>query len=318
MDNLEKSSRIVFDQCFKLKKSETVLILYSNDKAILANNFLEAAKRLASSVDLFQIDEPVESGSEPSQMSAEKMLHYDAIAILTEKSLTHTEAVKNACKNGARVASMPGLTEEMMLRTLPVNYDEMKNFTVKITSILSKAATVRITSQKGTDLSFSTKTRKANGDFGDLSFKGALANLPGGESFIAPLEGTANGIYIIDGSQSGIPGILKGTLKFEVKDGFVIKISGNSSTVLNSILEKFNSKNAYNIAEFGIGTNPNAILTGKVLEDEKVKGTCHIALGNNSGFGGKVNVPVHLDGVMRKPTILVDGKLIMDKGKFLI
>ena len=77
-------------------------------------------------------------------------------------------------------------------------------------------------------------------------------------------------------------------------------------------------KNARNIAEFGIGTNDSAKLSGVILEDEKVKGTVHIALGNNVSMGGKVNVPIHLDGVMKKPTVYLDNKILMKNGKLLI
>ena len=75
--------------------------------------------------------------------------------------------------------------------------------------------------------------------------------------------------------------------------------------------------NARNIAEFGIGTNDSARLSGVLLEDEKVLGTIHIALGNNSSMGGKIKVPIHLDGVVKKPTVYLDGKLLMEGGKLL-
>ena len=77
-------------------------------------------------------------------------------------------------------------------------------------------------------------------------------------------------------------------------------------------------KKARNIAEFGIGTNDSARLSGILLEDEKVMGTVHLALGNNVTMGGSVNVPMHVDGVIKKPTVYLDGKLLMDKGKLLI
>jgi leucyl aminopeptidase (aminopeptidase T) len=77
-------------------------------------------------------------------------------------------------------------------------------------------------------------------------------------------------------------------------------------------------RDARNIAEFGIGTNDMAKLSGILLEDEKVKGTIHIALGNNITMGGSVNVPIHLDGVVKKPTVYLDGKLLMRNGELLI
>jgi leucyl aminopeptidase (aminopeptidase T) len=77
-------------------------------------------------------------------------------------------------------------------------------------------------------------------------------------------------------------------------------------------------KDSRNFAEFGIGTNDKAIITGSPLEDEKVKGTAHLALGNNIFFGGKVSVPFHVDGIFLQPTIWANDKIIMNNGKFIL
>jgi len=73
-----------------------------------------------------------------------------------------------------------------------------------------------------------------------------------------------------------------------------------------------------NIAELGIGTNDQAKITGLILEDEKVMGTVHIALGDNMSMGGTVSVQSHLDGLIKKPTVYLDGRVIMEKGNLLI
>jgi leucyl aminopeptidase (aminopeptidase T) len=92
---------------------------------------------------------------------------------------------------------------------------------------------------------------------------------------------------------------------------------GDNAKQLAEILAKVGG-DAYNIAEFGVGTNESAQLSGLILEDEKVMGTIHIAVGDNMGFGGKVKVPLHLDGVVKSPDVYLDGKLIMKKGNFTI
>ena len=103
-----------------------------------------------------------------------------------------------------------------------------------------------------------------------------------------------------------------------VENGFATKIEGgNEATRLIGMLEPM-GKMAYNIAELGIGTNDQAIVTGAILEDEKVMGTVHIALGNNISMGGTCDVGIHLDGVILEPTVLVDGKLIIEEGKLMI
>ena len=143
---------------------------------------------------------------------------------------------------------------------------------------------------------------------------GDYGNLPAGEVHFSPLEKTSNGSYVVDGSQAGLGKIKK--LKFKVEKGFVKKIEGNRSKELIKLLDSVKDKNAYGIAECGIGMNEKAIITGKILEDEKVKGTCHIALGNNKSYGGKLDVPLHLDGIIKNPSIFVDNEEIMREGKF--
>jgi leucyl aminopeptidase (aminopeptidase T) len=77
-------------------------------------------------------------------------------------------------------------------------------------------------------------------------------------------------------------------------------------------------REAYNIAELGIGTNDKAIISGKILEDEKILGTVHLALGDNKSMGGAVGVSSHLDGLILKPSVWIDGERIMEDGKLLI
>ena len=110
-------------------------------------------------------------------------------------------------------------------------------------------------------------------------------------------------------------GRTKHPLIFFVEKGKVVRITdGRKPPKIEELLEKTGEK-ARNIAEFGIGLNRKAKVTGRVLEDEKAFGTIHIALGNNIGFGGRVNVPLHIDCVIRKPTVYFDKKVFMKGGK---
>jgi leucyl aminopeptidase (aminopeptidase T) len=87
-------------------------------------------------------------------------------------------------------------------------------------------------------------------------------------------------------------------------------------------LQRF-GPSAFNVAEIGIGMNPAARLIGMVLEDEKVLGTVHIGIGDNSNMGGKslaekVPVGVHIDGVVvSRPRLLADGELVDPREYFL-
>ena len=122
---------------------------------------------------------------------------------------------------------------------------------------------------------------------------------------------------MIDGAMSGV-GEVKEPIRVEIKEGKAISFSGKEEAKKLQEIFADQPELARNIAEFGIGTNSSARIIGNVLEDEKVKGTVHIALGNNAHFGGKVDVPLHLDGIIKNPSFWVDDELIMKEGKFEI
>ncbi len=133
-----------------------------------------------------------------------------------------------------------------------------------------------------------------------------------------PAEGGTNGVFVVDGSMAGI-GDLGGKkpITIRVENGYAVEITGGEEAdLLKSKLEPL-GKPAFNVAELGVGTNDAARIIGNILEDEKVMGTIHIALGNNMSMGGTVDVPIHLDGIVKDPTVELDGRLLMKDGKLL-
>ena len=198
------------------------------------------------------------------------------------------------------------------------DYKSISKRSLKLKKILEKTKRVKITAPAGTDIEFDITGRTAIASKGLYHKKGESGNLPTGETYNAPVEGTANGLFVVDGSFAGLGLIGNVNIRVEVKNGFATKITGGTAAKkLNAMLDKV-CKQARNIAEFGIGTNYSARLSGILLEDEKVMGTVHLALGNNVTMGGSVNVPIHVDGVIKKPTVYIDGKLLMENGKLLI
>ncbi|MBI2656834.1 aminopeptidase [Candidatus Woesearchaeota archaeon] len=255
---------------------------------------------------------PEAHGAEPSKHVSDEMLKYDVILIPTTKSLSHTKARENASRKGARIASMPGITAEMMKRALNVDFNKIKIINKKLIEKLKDKNKIKIMTKKGTTIEFQVKGRKWIGDDGIYTKKGAFGNLPAGEIFIAPLENKTKGVIIVDASVGGIGKVDK-NIKIIIKNGFIEKISGGK--IANSFKKLLKDRLCKNVAELGIGTNCKAKITGNVLEDEKAAGTCHIAFGNNRHFGGKVDVPFHVDVVIKNPTIYADGVLIMKDGK---
>jgi len=301
----------------RTKSHERILIVCDKKTKKLAEDFLEYGYGFGSSTLCFEVPVGTQNGEEPSKEVAKLMLEFDILLLITTKSLSHTNARKGASAKGKRITTIPSGTPEMLKRCIPIDYELLANRNKKLYQALKKTTWVRITTKLGTDIKFKIYTDKIQWQT-TLHKKGDFHNLPYGEVYVSPLEGTAEGTYVVDGSQAGI-GLLRKPIAIAVKKGKAISFTGGVQAKKFAELVKGVGKvGAYNIAELGIGTNPKAKITGNVLEDEKILGTCHIALGNNYSFGGKVNVPFHVDGVMSKPTIYCDEKIIMKHGKFLL
>ena len=314
---LYKACEIALKQCLGVREGESVLIITDEPERKIGYHLWMKAKELNTEAVYIEIVSRKMHGEEPPKPVAEAMKTADAVIAPTSKSITHTLAKKEACERGTRVATLPGITEEIFIRTMSADYEGILELTNKIADILDNGSTVRITTNLGTDLEFSIEGRKARRSTGIYRKPGECGNLPGAEAYIAPVEGTANGVVVIDGSMAGI-GILRDPIKLTIREGFVEKIEGGGDARrLEEILSKY-GKEARNIAEFGIGTNPKARISGNILEDEKAFGTVHIALGSNYDFGGKVKAPIHLDGIIKEPTVLIDGKYLFRNGNLVI
>lgn len=315
---LDKASEIAIRDCMGAKKNEKILVVTDENKREIGYSIYETAKRLGHEALFVEMKARKINGEEPPKFVSELMQKFEVVLCPTTKSLTHTNARRNASKKGARIASLPGITKEIMIRGLNADYKKIAALTIKLSKMMDKTDEIRITAPNGTDITMSIKGRKAIPSKGLFLKKGEGGNLPTGEAFAAPVEGTTNGVFVVDGSMAGIGITNKTPIKIEVKKGLVAKISGGpQANKLTKMILPFGKKGK-NIAEIGIGTNDKAKLSGLILEDEKVKGTVHIALGDNKTMGGNVNVPIHLDGVIKKPSVYFDGKMIMKSGKLLV
>jgi len=314
---MKEAATIVVQDCLGVKESEEVLIVVDEKSHAIGEALFDAAKGLGAEVVLMEMIEREVHGSEPPRVVAEAMKNADVVIAPTSKSLTHTKARIEATGKGVRIASMPTITEDIMKRTMSADYSKIKERTLKLAQLLSEGKQARVTTPAGTEVTFSLEGRKALADTGILHNKGDFGNLPAGEACIAPIEGKTSGVAIIDATMAGV-GLLKTPIKLVIKDGYVVEISGGPEAEALSKLLQDKGKEAKNIAELGIGTNEKATPSGNPLEDEKVMGTVHIGLGNNVAFGGRVDAPVHLDGIMKSPTLIIDDKTVIEDGKLLI
>jgi leucyl aminopeptidase (aminopeptidase T) len=251
-------------------------------------------------------------GEEPPEQVRKAMEASSIILMITSKSLTHTHARKAANARGAKIVSMPGITKEIISRCLDIDYLKMKNRMEKMKRKIDGARSAILKSSLGGELKLEFDGRKWIMDCGVIN-PGEVTNLPAGELFIAPIEGKASGEIFIDGSIAGITSPEAPPLHLVFVEGILTKIDGKDAHRLISLLEKRGGA-AKNLAELGIGFNTKAILSGNTLEDEKVAGTCHIAVGDNSTIGGRIRAGIHIDCVVKSPTLWIDNTLIISEG----
>lgn len=311
------AAEAVVKTCLNVKPGETFLVITDTEKEAIGKAIFEAGLDAGAEALVAVMKPRARHGEEPPKPVAEMWAHVDAFVAPTKFSLTHTQARKNATTAGARGATMPGITEEMFLETMGIDYGKVKEYCEKLNRAFHGAKVVRVRSPLGTDIVASIEGRSTLMDTGLFHNKGDFGNLPAGEVFIAPVEGTANGVIFFDGSVAGV-GVLSEPMKIEVKDGQAVNMVGCGATQLKKLLESAGGKEAYNIAEIGVGCNFGAKIVGNVLEDEKVYGTVHIALGDNSTVGGRVRAGVHLDGLIKGPTLVIDDREIIKDGIWMI
>lgn len=316
-DALYKAAERALIDYMGVSADETLLILTDDKMRNIAMALYEKGKELCFETIYIEMKAREINGQEPPQQIAELMKNVDVILCPTSKSLTHTNARREASRLGVRIGTMPGITEDTMIRCLSAKYSKIIELTELVSEKLKSVSVVRVVTKKGTDITMPIRGRKPIESTGVLRNIGESGNIPSGEVYLAPLERKSNGIVVFDGSFAQI-GLLDEPITIEFKDGYAINfVGGKKAELLRDTLSKI-GKDAFAIGEFGIGTNYKAKLTGNILEDEKVLGTIHIALGNNITMGGKISVPSHLDGLVSKPTVYFDNEMIMHNGKMLL
>ena len=312
MDDLAGACRIAVRGCLGLRAGEEFLVVSDPSRREIAAALCEAGRECGAEVVSIEMAERAQSGAEPPRSVAAAMCAADAVLCPTAKSLTHTKARRDAVAAGARVATMPGITREILLRTMAIDLDRVVAETKHVAEILTDGRSVRLTTPAGTDLRLPIAGIDAIASTGVIVGKGSWGNLPSGEAYLRPEEGGTEGVLVVDGAMAGL-GLLAEPLRIRIERGMAVSFEGPQAARLQEMLDRHGPL-ARSVAELGIGTNHGARLTGEILEDEKVAGTAHVAFGNNASMGGTVTLPVHLDGIVLRPTLHVDDTLVLQDG----
>jgi leucyl aminopeptidase (aminopeptidase T) len=307
-------AKVAINTCMGVRKGERVMVLVDPTKESVGSALFEASLDAGADAMVVMIPTQTHDNQELPLPLARLMREMDVVFVATERSITHTIARRAASREGVRVASMPGITEEMLREGgMTADFREIHKEAKRLGKRFKLAKQMRLASEAGTDLQLDVKGRQwFSEDTGICHRKGEFTNLPAGEVFVSPVEGTADGTIVIDAS---FRGLVSEPVEIEVHGGFAVKITGATDVVRE--LNK-GGKEARNLAKIGIGLNPKARIIGKELEDAKVMGAISFGLGDSVRFGGRLKAPIYLEAVATGTTMALDNQVVLKAGKLVI
>jgi leucyl aminopeptidase (aminopeptidase T) len=314
MTDLAPAVATVVRRCLAVKPGEDVLVVVDAPLQHVGEALRAEAERAEADAVLAVMTPRGNHGVEPPRPIAEALSACDVFIAPTSYSLSHTQARKRATEAGARGATMPTVTADMLARLMDIDFDTMRARSRAVAALLDAADEAHVTCPRGSDLRLDLRGRHGLADDGDLTAPGAFGNLPCGEGFIAPAGG--EGTVVASSLATG--GLVEDDpARFTIENGHLTAASGEAGERLHEMLSAHGDTGT-NLAELGVGTNDSARLTGNVLEDEKILGTVHVAFGASAGIGGTVSVPIHLDVVVVDPTLEVGGTRVLDAGRWVL
>ncbi len=323
---LANSAKMVVETCMDIRRGENVLIVCDPTTGAIGQALHEATIKKSERVLLIVMPKAKHHGEEPPTPVANLMRQQQVVLAPTKYSLTHTRAVRQAVRDGARVATMPGITNDMFTHGgMSADFNKIKQRISNLGPYFRRRRIVNVKSKEGTDITFEVNWRDWKlDDNGICNRPRMLTNLPAGKAFILPREGTMNGILIIDGSWDST--LLDEKIELQIEDGMVVDVKGgqiaaNIRQEFGEVAKKLRSKdreNVWTVAEFGFGMNDQARMGGNVLEDEKRLGTCYFSIGDNTTLGGSSAVGIHIPGVLTNPSVWLDDSQILQDGEFIL
>lgn len=315
-----KGFRQLLAHCGGLTAGERLVVVTDTAKADMAEGLVAEARRLGGVVELHRIPDMTCHGEEPPPEVADAMASAGLLIGLTTYSLAHSQARRRACAAGARYLSLPDYSWALLEDpSLEVDFHRRAPTVRRVADALSVGDTVRVTTALGTDITMSIAGRAGNFCPGFVKGPGELGSPPDIEANVSPLEDSAEGVVVVDGS---IPcpqiGLLRQPITLRVAAGRITAFEGGDEEqrrTVEAMFQAVGSDKARVLAECGIGLNEAAELTGVMLTDEGAMGTMHFGFGSNNTVGGVNDVPFHLDFVFRSPTLVVDGQTLLKDGR---
>ena len=302
-----------------VRQGEAVLIVVdTRTDPLIGQALQEAAATIGGDVTLATILPRPHSGSEPPSPVAAAMREADVVLCAASTSLYHTAAKAAAQRSGARgVFNAPSRLDAWTVGAMTADFVAIRRQAEQLADLFRATRTVRISSPAGTDLEASIVGREPKAWLtGICRSPGEVSAFPGGEVSLPPVEGTSNGVIVWESVASDI-GRISEPVTIHVRAGRAVAVEGGrEADLLRRILAEVTD--ADNIAEIGIGLNPLARISDEITESKKALGTVHLALGDSANeYGGLVECEVHLDGLILRPTVTFDDRIVVADGRHL-
>jgi len=319
--SMAPTAKRVIEQILAIKEGENVCILSDTGcpQSITELLAIESNVAGAETVVVMMSAHDV-GGIEPPPVAVAAINACDALIAQTSFALAHTDACREALKAGSRQVHMWGFTEDMMMRGGALaDYGEVKKLSIRLAEYLSNGKKAHLTTPAGTDIEIALGGRDAVPLYCMATEPGQFCGFPGGEAAIAPIEGLSEGVLVNPYSveQKEI-GFLNEPMKLNVQAGMVTHVEGAAAAEKLLEIIKHTGEPARNIAEFAIGTNPKCRAGTTIREAKYLYGSVHVALGDNKSLGGNVSTGWHVDLIFLKPTVTVDGEIILQDGLFIV
>ena len=304
-------------QCAAVKPGENVVIACDTNKMRLAEVLAAAAYAVEGIPTIVAFPPTGAHGAQVPKAVVGACARSDVFFLPTSWSMTHTDARIEAIQNGARGSTMCEVTEDCLCAGgITGNFEDNHTLGKILGAHLAAGKTIRMVSEAGTDLTANITDRPVQYETGLFREPGQFAALPNSEVNISPTEGTAEGVIVGNVRLMGYGIIREEPVTIEVKAGEVAKIhGGKGAEYLKAILASFQDRSAYNLAEFAVGLNPKSRTYATNLEDLGRLGFGHHGIGSNYAIGGEVKAPCHIDIIYSEASLIVDDRMILNKGR---
>ena len=318
--------------CLNVHEGDRVIVLHTRARSDIADAIQEESRAAGADVQAVLMEDVVaRPAREFPRGLAERIRKYRPTAsyyigeglpgeLAFRQPMLKLLADELRCRHG----HMIGIEPRVMVTGMAADYEQIYRVTRKVYEVVRQAEQIQVTTALGTELTATfRKDWKWIPSDGRYWEQGQWGNLPEGETFTAPfrLEGLLVGEEMGD-HFDGKYGLFETPVRLRVRDSRVVAVEmPGRPEIVREIEAYFGQHPQSNRAgEFAIGTNIGLTeVIGNFLQDEKFPGV-HVAFGDPYGreTGADWEAPSHVDVLASHADVVVDGRRIMENGRFLI